>query len=72
MRAEAQSYATSIQQALDLKHEDHFRVAYLLPALATGLVAMTVPDKPRSSRQQYRLTDAGLARRAELLRKGNR
>jgi len=34
-------------------------------------VVMTVPDKPRSSRQQYRLTDAGLARRADLLRRRN-
>ena len=36
-----------IQQALGLKHRDHFRDAYLLPALAAGLVAMTIPDKPR-------------------------
>ena len=60
-----------IQQALGLKHRDNFRDGYLLPALATGLVVMTVPDKPRSSRQQYRLTDAGLARRAALLRRRN-
>lgn len=61
-----------IQQALGLKHRDNFRDGYLLPALATGLVAMTVPDKPRSSLQQYRLTDAGLARRTKLLRSRSR
>jgi ATP-dependent DNA helicase RecG len=55
-----------LQQALGLKHRDHFRDGYLLPALAAGLVAMTVPDKPRSSRQEYRLTDKGLALRQEL------
>ena len=48
-----------LQEALGLKHEDHFRLAYLLPALRAGLVAMTIPDKPRSSRQRYRLTPAG-------------
>lgn len=60
-----------IQRALDLKHRGHFRDRYLLPALAVELVAMTVPDKPSSRRQQYRLTDAGLARRADLRRKRN-
>jgi len=48
-----------LQEGLALKHEDHFRKAYLLPALASGLVEMTLPDKPRSSKQRYRLTDAG-------------
>ena len=44
-----------LQQALGLKDDDHFRTAYLQPALDAGLVEMTVPDKPRSSRQKYRL-----------------
>jgi len=26
-----------------------------------GLMAMTIPDKPRSSKQQYVVTDKGLA-----------
>ena len=48
-----------IQEALGLKHEDHFRHAYLLPALRAGLIEMTIPDKPRSSKQRYRLTSVG-------------
>ena len=48
-----------IQRALGLKHEDHFRDAYLKPALAMGLVEMTRPDKPESRLQHYRLTEAG-------------
>ena len=48
-----------IQEALGLKHEDHFRKTYLLPALQAGLIEMTIPDKPRSSKQRYRLTTAG-------------
>ena len=35
----------------------HVRRTYLLPALEAGLVEMTVPDKPRSSKQKYRLTE---------------
>lgn len=48
-----------LQNALGLKHEDHFREAYLVPALNAGLVEMTIPDKPRSSKQRYRLTGKG-------------
>lgn len=50
-----------IQKALGLRHEDHFRDAYLLPGLAAGVIEMTVPDKPRSSKQRYRLTEQGQA-----------
>jgi len=55
-----------IQQALSLRHEDHFRANYLVPALRRGLVEMTIPDMPKSSRQQYRLTTKGEALRAKL------
>ncbi len=50
---------TEIQAALQLKHEDHFRKAYLRPALDKGLIEMTIPDKPRSRLQKYRLTPSG-------------
>ena len=49
-----------LQEALGLKHEDHFRNAYLQPALRASLIEMTIPDKPRSRSQRYRLTAAGL------------
>jgi len=52
---------TEIQAALGLKHEDHFRDTYLSPALAADVIEMTIPDKPRSSNQRYRLTTRGLA-----------
>lgn len=50
---------TGLQQALDLKDEKHFRKAYLQPALDSGLVEMTRPEAPRSSKQRYRLTAFG-------------
>ena len=50
---------TAIQAALRLRHEDYFREAYLVPAIDAGYVEMTIPDKPRSSRQKYRLTAKG-------------
>jgi hypothetical protein len=50
-----------IQAALGLRHEDYFREAYLVPALNEGLIEMTIPDKPTSRLQKYRLTDKGRA-----------
>jgi ATP-dependent DNA helicase RecG len=42
-----------------LKSEEHFRVAYLKPALVAQVIEMTLPDKPRSRLQRYRLTVNG-------------
>ena len=50
-----------LQDRVGIKHDEHFRIAYVIPALETGLIAMTIPDKPRSSRQKYRLTHKGRA-----------
>ena len=48
-----------IQEALGLKNTKHIRKTYLLPSLQAGLIEMTIPDKPRSKNQRYRLTSAG-------------
>ena len=61
----------AIQRALRLRGENYFREAYLIPALVGGFVAITIPDKPRSSREQYRLTANGQMLR-DKLRKGTR
>lgn len=37
-----------------------FRNQVLRPLLDTGLLEMTIPDKPRSSKQQYRTTSTGM------------
>lgn len=50
-----------LREALELKNDEHFRKAYLNPALEQGLIEMTIPDKPRSSRQRYRMTEKGKA-----------
>ena len=48
-----------IQQKLGLTDEKHFRENYQQPAVASGLIEMTIPDKPRSSKQKYRITGKG-------------
>lgn len=60
---------TEIQAALALKHEDYFREAYLNPALNSGLIEMTVPEKPKSSKQKYRLTEKGKSMLKNLRKK---
>lgn len=49
----------ALREALRLEGDDNFRRLYLLPALAAGLLEMTLPDKPNSRLQKYRLTAAG-------------
>jgi len=47
------------QKFLGLKSQANFRDRYLEPASNLGLIEMTIPDKPRSSKQKYRLTEKG-------------
>ena len=49
----------AIQDALELANREHFRKTYLAPALEQGVIEMTVPNKPTSRSQRYRLTDLG-------------
>jgi len=48
-----------LQSKLKLKHRDNFTDKYLKPALEAGFIEMTIPEKPRSSKQKYRLTIKG-------------
>jgi ATP-dependent DNA helicase RecG len=49
----------ALQRGLNLKGRENFENRYLRPALAAGLMEMTIPDKPNSRLQKYRLTEAG-------------
>jgi hypothetical protein len=48
-----------IQDALSLKHRDHFEKAYLKPALTARFDEVTLLEAPRSNKQDYHLTDKG-------------
>lgn len=50
-----------IQEKLKLNNAEHVRLAYITPALDSGHIEMTVPDKPKSKNQKYRLTKKGIA-----------
>jgi len=44
-----------LMEKLKLKHRPSFRQSYLIPALDLELIEMTIPDKPNSSKQKYRI-----------------
>jgi len=48
------------QSTLGLTSRANFRERYTEPALAAGLIEMAFPDKPRSSKQRYRITRLGI------------
>jgi ATP-dependent DNA helicase RecG len=48
-----------IQRILDLSDRWHLRKTYIQPALKKGWLVMTIPNKPRSSKQKYVLTEKG-------------
>ena len=45
-----------LMEKLNLKGRDNFEKLYLAPALQASLIERTLPDKPNSRLQQYRLT----------------
>jgi ATP-dependent DNA helicase RecG len=62
----------ALQAAAGIKDREHFRKAYLRELVSGGLLELTIPDKPRSSRQRYRLTARGRRMLASGLANGRR
>ena len=63
---EGEQSRSEILDSLGLKDRVNLTTEYLRPALAAGLVEMTIPDKPTSSKQKYRLTARGRNLLAQL------
>lgn len=56
---EAALSKSEIMERLHLSDRKNFNRSYLQPALLMNLVEMTIPEKPNSKLQQYRLTEKG-------------
>lgn len=56
---EGEKSRSEIMDEMELKDRMNFSFNYLQPALEEDLIEMTIPDKPRSSKQKYRLTQKG-------------
>ncbi|MBU3838788.1 MAG: hypothetical protein H9777_10875 [Candidatus Phocaeicola faecigallinarum] len=57
---------SELQNMLLIKNRDYFRTDYLIPAINNGYIELTIPDKPNSQNQKYRLTEKGLALKKTL------
>jgi ATP-dependent DNA helicase RecG len=48
-----------LMHRMGLRSRKHFRLAILGAAIKNNLIELTIPDKPRSRMQRYRLTARG-------------
>lgn len=53
--------SSEIQIAVSIRHRETFQRNYLDKLVTEGLVEMTIPEKPNSRLQKYRLTAKGKA-----------
>lgn len=56
---EGEMSRTEIMSKIHLKDRMNFAFSYLQPAIEGKLIEMTIPDKPTSRNQKYRLTENG-------------
>ena len=61
-----------MMKLLKLNNRAHFHLDYLQPAIKEGLVEMTIPDKPKSRFQKYKLTEKGMKLHNKLLASGKK
>lgn len=62
----------TVQQLMTLmewKNRSKFREKYITPLLEEVILAMTIPEKPTSSRQQYSLTEKGKQLLADICKR---
>ena len=62
--------ASEIQTLVEIKHRETFLNNYLNPLLERGWIERTIPAKPQSRLQCYRLTAEGRAMLERLKAKG--
>ena len=60
-KCQAESKIADLMKITGRTDRTKFRHQVLNPLADVGLIEMTVPDKPQSSKQKYRLTEKGIA-----------
>jgi hypothetical protein len=60
LRAHGALSNSALLEKLKLKDRRRMRELYIRPAMEAGLVEYTIPDKPTSRSQRYRLSASGL------------
>jgi ATP-dependent DNA helicase RecG len=56
---EGEMSSEELLSKLELKDREHLRKGYLKPARESGFIELTLPGKPKSSKQKYRITGKG-------------
>ena len=56
-----------IMQKMSLFNRDYFRLECLQPAIKESIIEMTIPDKPKSRFQKYRLSIKGIELKKSLI-----
>ena len=59
---------SDLMMGMGIKDRKHFTESFLQPALKSGLIEMTQPDKPKSRIQRYRLTATGQSIRDTIIK----
>ena len=62
---------SEILSALGVSNRGYFKEHHLDPLIQSGIVAMTNPENPRASNQQYVITDAGAQLKARRMLRDN-
>lgn len=57
---------SEIMKVLQWKSRTKFRDKFIAPLLEKGLLRMTIPEKPKSSKQQYQSTELGIKLLSDL------
>ena len=65
---EARSFGEMLS-FMDFTDRTKFRRKYIHPLMESGILELTIPDKPNSQNQKYRLTTKGLALKDALKNK---
>jgi len=63
---EGEKSRKELQGKLDLSDRKSFVQNYIEPAMEAGLIEYTIPEKPNSRLQKYRLTEKGKAYKKKL------
>ena len=67
MAVQGEMIRIEIQKLLGLKDEKHFRENYQQKSVKLGILEMTIPEKPKSHLQKYRLTKKGIELKKQLI-----
>lgn len=59
----------ALQELVQINHRQHFLKEYLKPSIEAGYIELTIPGKPKSINQKYRLTPKGLQFKEMIRRK---